>query len=204
MKEHTLSYIADYQLLHGGFCRDLSLMRGKAGIAVFFFLYARHTRNDWYEEFAAALLQDISEQLSIHTPVTFAGGLCGIGWSIEFLSQHGFIENDTDELLTEIDSKITEYDPVRLSDRSFENGLEGVAAYVQSRLEHRPKTVPLPFDPDYLARLEKAVQKQYRTDRHLYTIDRTWKQTLGCFSRQTIRDNENWKKGLILLHPDTP
>ena len=199
MKEQTLSYITDYQLIHSGTCQNLSLMNGKTGIAVFLFLYSRYTHNAWYEEFAGELLKDVCTRLSIHTPLSFACGLCGIGWSVEFLSKQGFIEGDTDDLLEEIDSKIREYDPVRLSDLSFENGLEGLAAYVRSRSERRATTAPQPFDPAYLSRLEEAVKQHEQTAELDFTIEQTWKKTVACLSRQTIRDKENWKRGLLIL-----
>lgn len=199
MKDPLLTYIADYQLLKSGFCRAPGLMNGKTGIAVFFFLYSRYTRNPWYEEFAGELLKDVGDRLDVRLPVAFADGLCGIGWSIEFLAEQGFIEGDTDDILPEIDSKVMEYDPERISDRSFENGLEGIIAYVHSRLERREAGRPLPFDPVYLERLEKATRRLGPEESCTYGIDRIWKKTLACWSARPIPDDENWKKGLIFL-----
>ena len=91
-----LQAIADHHLLRGLFCQEVGLWEGKTGISLFFFLLSRHTGNRWYEEFAGELLDDVCGSLSQHCPVTFADGLCGIGWTIEFLKKHGFIEGNTD------------------------------------------------------------------------------------------------------------
>lgn len=79
-------------------------------MAIFFFLLSRQTHNRWYEEFAGELLDDVCNNLSQHCPVTFADGLCGIGWAIEFLKKEGFIEGDTDEILEEVDKQVMERD----------------------------------------------------------------------------------------------
>ena len=80
MQNHSaqLKQIADHHLLRGLFCQELGLWGGKTGMSIFFFLLSRHTGNRWYEEFAGELLDDVCGSLSLHCPITFADGLCGI------------------------------------------------------------------------------------------------------------------------------
>lgn len=40
----------------------------------------------------------------------FSNGLSGIGWGIEYLAQHQFVELSADETLQEIDNKVMERD----------------------------------------------------------------------------------------------
>ena len=109
-----LKQIADHYLLRGLFCREMGLWNGKTGMSLFFFLLSRHTGNHWYEEFAGELLDDVCSSLSKQCPVTFADGLCGIGWTIEFLKKEGFIEGDTDDILEEVDKQVMERDVRRI------------------------------------------------------------------------------------------
>ena len=69
----------------------------------FFFCCARITNNRFYESFAEELVEDVCGHLTFDLAVDFADGLCGIGWSVEFLKRLGFVEGDTDEILEEID-----------------------------------------------------------------------------------------------------
>ena len=82
-----LKQIADYQILTSVFCSDLSLFRGKMGMVLFFFLYARYSGNVRFEDFAGELLDEVCINLHTSLPITFADGLCGIGWGIEFLKK---------------------------------------------------------------------------------------------------------------------
>ena len=88
---------------------------------------------------------------------SFANGLCGIGWAVEYLVKQGFIEGDTDDSLEEIDRQVMVYDPTRLTDFSFANGLDGIACYVLARLlSSRASEASLPFDERYRKELYLA------------------------------------------------
>ena len=144
-----LKQIADYQILTSVFCSDLSLFRGKMGMVLFFFLYARYSGNVRFEDFAGELLDEVCINLHTSLPITFADGLCGIGWGIEFLKKRKFIEGNTDEILVEIDRIVMERDLRRMSDHSFETGLEGIVRYVRSRLDSSSDENRSLFDPVY-------------------------------------------------------
>ena len=91
-------------------------------------------------------------------PVGFAFGLSGIGWGIEYLKQNGFTDDDSLEICKEIDKKIMEKDPRRITNYSLELGLEGILHYVIAHIKgvmaHHSK---MPFDEIYLHDLYKAV-----------------------------------------------
>ena len=48
--------------------------------------------------------------------------------------QKGFVECDSNDILTELDNKIMERDLRRVKDYSFDTGIEGLAWYVLIRL----------------------------------------------------------------------
>lgn len=193
-----LKQIADHYLLRGLFCKEMGLWNGKTGMSLFFFLLSRHTGNRWYEEFAGELLDDVCSNLSQYTPVTFADGLCGIGWAIEFLKKEGFIEGDTDNILEEVDKQVMERDVRRITDTSLETGLAGIAAYVRSRLDSE-RSCPdyQPFDTDYLKDLDDAcrIHKIYwQTTESSFTD--IWQSLLH--NKQTHNGIE-WQKGIMIL-----
>ena len=146
-----------YLTINSSFCENLGLFHGKMGIALFFAYYAHVTHSKYYADFVVNLLEEIYEDIHWDLSISLENGLCGIGWGIEYLVQHGFVEGDTDEILADIDRKVMEIDPLRISDLSFRQGLAGIAFYVSARLNARRKTLTLPFDTDYLESLQKAL-----------------------------------------------
>lgn len=93
-------------LLHSSRTGDCNFGQGKTGILLYFYLHARHSGEQRWENYADRLLDDITEQLHLHMPVDFSEGLCGIGWTIEYLIRHGFVEAVADEVLGEFDKRI--------------------------------------------------------------------------------------------------
>lgn len=148
LNEKILSFlIVNYRYASG-----IGLMHGKMGGVLFFLLYARHTGITEYEKYAEMLMKDIYREINEVTPVSFATGLCGIGWGIEFLIQNKLIGGDSDEILADIDDKIMERSPLRIKDYSLEKGLGGILFYVNARIKSYDRKMP--FDIKYLAELE--------------------------------------------------
>lgn len=146
-----------YLTLNSSFLLDISLCHGKMGCVLFFAHYARYSKSELYDEFAGELLDEVYKEIHNDTPVNFENGLCGIGWSIEYLVQNGFMEGDTDEILEDIDRRIMERDPRRISDLSLRRGLAGIAFYVVARLGALRENEHFPFDDTYLNDLKEAL-----------------------------------------------
>jgi len=143
--------IARHLLMNVSFMHDISLYHGKMGVVLFFVHYAQHSDNPLYHEFAIELLFEVCEEIHEGLPVDFESGLCGIGWGIEYLLQHGFIEGDSDEILSELDDRLMEFDLRRIGDRSLCSGLEGISCYIDKRINSSSrKSGILPFDETYL------------------------------------------------------
>jgi len=135
--ESRLQRIANYLLLNASFIDDIGLLNGKMGIAIFFYHYSRYCGNKIYEDYAGELIDEIYEEINNGTPVNFATGLTGIGWVIEYLVKNKFVQSDTDEALSEIDTAVyrnTLYRPCLLESG---NDLFGYGLYYIARLrEH--------------------------------------------------------------------
>ena len=192
-----LKDIADKEIMNSLFMTDLSLMNGQMGIAIFFAMLSRFFDNKYYEEFAEELLDNICNNMSAFLPINFAKGLCGIGWGIEFLKYLGFINDDTDELLSEIDYAVMQRDPRRIDDLSFELGLEGIISYVYCRINsirniHSRK----PFDPYYISELNEKAKKCGMYVGSNFSIPMIWEKCLELYFSSV---DDSWKKAICNL-----
>lgn len=122
---------------------------------IFLFHYARHSGNSLYEDFAMEQFGEINRDISVETPIGLGNGLCGIGWGILHLSHNGFIEDNTNEILEEMDERIMEYDLTRMKDLSLENGFQGMALYLSERLKDRSS----PYDTNYRMAFERKCRE---------------------------------------------
>ena len=155
--EARLVRIANVLLLNASFIDNIGLLNGKTGISIFFYEYGRYTGNKIYTDYAGELIDEIYEEIAQNTPLSFSGGLTGIGWGIEYLIQHGFVEGESIDVCEEIDRKIMETDPKRIADFLLDKGFEGLLHYVIYHLQGaiRQKS-RLPFDERYLSDLYDA------------------------------------------------
>ena len=160
-KENKLKQLTDYLLLNSSSLKDIGLFNGKMGVVVFFFHYARWTKEDIYREYAETLLEQIYEELNAYLPMNIQDGMVGIGWAIEYLNQQGFIQGDTDEALSDLDAEVIKKDIRRFSDFSLHTGLEGVLHYWLIRLKAKHAVANyLPFDKQYKAEIIETLRKR--------------------------------------------
>lgn len=151
MKEFTIEQkIVHHLILQNSFVKDLGLLHGKMGIALFFFEYGKYTGCDVYTDIGEELLDDIWKQIHTELSFHFDSGLSGIGWGIEYLLQNRFIEGNSNEVCEEIDRIVMQTDLRRLDDPNLDTGLEGIYYYVSARMQGAffQKSL-LPFDKYY-------------------------------------------------------
>ncbi len=158
--DNTLERIARILLLHSSFIKELGLLKGKMGISIFSFLYARYTNNSIYEDFAGDLVDEIYEDIHIGYSKNFDTGLAGIAWGVEFLIQNNFIKADADNVLEELDLQLIERDVRKISDNSLNSGLKGIAYYVISRCGNKTKENHI-IERQYIADLKNSLCKVY-------------------------------------------
>lgn len=188
---------------------ETGLLSGKMGVVIFFFHYARYTGNILHEDFAEILLESVYKNIHTTMPVNFESGYCGIGWGIEYLIQQNFVEAESDGVLTDLDAKIMERDPRRITDYSLATGLEGIICYVLSRLiSDKKEQNSKPFDSVYLSDLFTAAKKMPKTEITSSFIDYVEKKELkydiqivlhNLIASSNINKDEeyaNWKLGL--------
>jgi hypothetical protein len=156
--EETLQRIARYLMLHSSSLYNIGLLNGKTGISIFFYHYARYTGIKRYDDFAGELINEIYKEINRRTPCDFEDGLCGIGWGLEYLIQNHFVAASSNEVLRELDKRITEWDVRRIEDYTLETGLKGIACYASIRYRNW-KNENSYINPEYLSDLVEALKK---------------------------------------------
>lgn len=144
--------ITHHLMLNAYFNPDLGLFHGQMGTVLAMSEYSKYANNEVYFDVASCLLDNIAGKMHKNLLFSFASGLSGIGWGIEYLIQSGFVEGESVEICEEIDWKIMETDPRRILDFSLDTGFEGLLHYVIYHLQGAMKqNTELPFDDRYLS-----------------------------------------------------
>ena len=175
--ENDLIQIGDCITQHLHSTSNLTLWDGKTGIVLFLFLCSKYTGTGRFEEAAGDLLCEITANIPDVHSTGFYDGLTGIGWTIEYLAGNGFIDVDTDELLSELDDAIWRARLHRdIIDASYAD-LFGYGLY-------------------FLARLRSAKKGQNNTSTLLK------KQALFFLTEECEKILE-YKSDQLVLHPNT-
>lgn len=135
--KEKLSEIAEALVKHTGDLKDnIGLMGGKIGVALFYFYYAKLLAEDKYADYGVELISDVFDVINNDfTYHTHAGGLAGIGWTVEHLAQNDFIDTDTNEILADLDPylhKAMIFD-IENGNYDFLHGAVGNGVYFLSR-----------------------------------------------------------------------
>ncbi len=115
---------------------ELSLLGGAAGNSIFHIYYSKVFQNEEHNDKAIELITDIFDKISkgfsFHT---FAGGLAGIGWLIEFLTQNEFLDCDTNETIGELDDYLHKLmiEEIKHGNFDYLHGAGGIALYFLKR-----------------------------------------------------------------------
>lgn len=129
-----LSQIVHKELFHGCLSKSIGLFSGKMGLSIFLYHYSQFTGNMLFADFAGELVDEVCESVYDGISLSFANGLSGIGWGLEYLAKKRFIEIDDNFIFEDIDYKILEINPDKVQDCSFAMGLEGIATYVHAHI----------------------------------------------------------------------
>ena len=104
--KENLRDLLRFGLLRTEELKNPGLYNGKQGTIILFYEYSRYSGDILYEQFAEEMMDTILE-LPDSLPFRFADGLTGIGWGITYLLREKFIEGDIEEILSEVDEKLS-------------------------------------------------------------------------------------------------
>ncbi|MCD4794095.1 MAG: lanthionine synthetase C family protein [Bacteroidales bacterium] len=128
----TAKILSDKKLLTD----NSSILGGNTGISLFHFYYSKIFQNEESNNIAYDIItktfENISKGFSYHT---FAGGLAGVGWLIEFLEQNDFLECSTDETIGELDDYLYNLmiNEIKSENYDYLHGASGIALYFLKR-----------------------------------------------------------------------
>lgn len=163
-EKERLPEIAEYLWRKAETVYDNGIFNGRAGLIIFFCHYAHYSQNLQYDDMSTELWTRLNLAFEKNEiPVTFGNGLCGIGWCIEYLSERQLLKGKVDDILLQIDCRVMERDPLRISDWNLNTGLGGILCYVLSRLRTEDKSEPKYFDKRYLEDLLLASHRLLQT-----------------------------------------
>jgi len=126
--------LADNYIINASSLQEPGLKNGKMGAIICLFQYYRISKNEEYELYARELLSQLFELNISLISLDFENGLIGIGWGIEYLAQNGFIGNEKNIILNEIDKRLF---VAILKSRTLMpiNGIYGVGIYFVERIK---------------------------------------------------------------------
>lgn len=147
------------------------LLFGKMGIALAIYHFANSMSQDFLNDFADDLVEETLNSITIYNNYDFAYGLCGIGWSIEYLIHHKFVDGDSLSICEHLDEAIMKINPNRL-DYGLEHGLKGLLHYVLAHMYNCYNQCDIiPFDDDFLNDLKNACKTAYTNTKDIELLN---------------------------------
>lgn len=166
-------------VLHSNNVFSTGLFGGQLGIALVLAKYAKAKKMKPLVTVSDFLLDQIFDHLNANMPLDFASGLCGIGWSVEFLLQCKYRKGNSLDICEAIDQKMMMSRVTYMDDLSLETGLEGWLHYLLAHIQGTA-TNGNPFSKEYLAEWHHklAFIKQSQV-----TISESFEQLIDIFMR---------------------
>jgi len=140
--EDLLPHVANTVVRNYHRTKDLGVLSGKMGIALFLFNYAEYSGDVNYKEIAIKILIDSVEQLNDgYSLPTYCSGIAGMCWGIEHLNSKNLIDIDIDELVSPLDSYFHEEMKKEIVNENYDflHGALGYGFYFLNRIKHTKK-----------------------------------------------------------------
>ena len=138
---------------------DIGLFDGKMGIILSLITYSRKTKHKAIEEVADFLMNQVLNNMTNISPLSFSNGLTGIGWGIEYLIQNGYVPGCGADICTEIDKKLMSCDIRRVDDLSLEHGIYGWLHYIVAHIQGANRCGKQVFDRMYIIDLISKINE---------------------------------------------
>ncbi|MDR3340308.1 MAG: hypothetical protein LBT25_09520 [Candidatus Symbiothrix sp.] len=172
-------------------------LRGATGISLFFFLYARHTDKEEYEERACTLLEKVLENTASLTSHSYAQGIAGVGNTVRFLLTESFVEADSTDFFNDIDKIIrTELKKEMPVAFGFESGITGLGHYA---LQSAENTETIRLTVEHLLSAFRVSEYQPHCVSPLFLFPSEILQDVKLFLLQ-IKDKPEFSNPISSLH----
>ncbi|MDD4698161.1 MAG: hypothetical protein PHR52_11570 [Fermentimonas sp.] len=96
------------------------LLKGKMGLAIFFYHYSRHINSSIYENVADHIIDDILANITPQLPLDIFDGIFGVSLGIKYLINNGYIENEkNDSDIFNIENKLFSLNLRKIDDQNI-------------------------------------------------------------------------------------
>jgi len=117
--------------------QEIGLYSGNTGLALFLFYYARFKNSATLHQQASKILDDLFIQIesASHPLFSFCSGIAGVSWLVDHLCRQGFLQANSDEMISDVDIFLYESALFELSHGHFDflHGAMGVVFYFAKR-----------------------------------------------------------------------
>ena len=137
-------------------------LTSKMGIILSLITYSRKTKHKAIEEVADFLMNQVLNNMTNISPLSFSNGLTGIGWGIEYLIQNRYMPGCGADICTEIDKKLMSCDIRRVDDLSLEHGIYGWLHYIVAHIQGANRCGKQVFDRMYIIDLISKINEYLR------------------------------------------
>ncbi len=131
----TQEKIVRYLMLNTHLYPNISLYHGRMGIVLALYSFAERHDKKYISDFAWDMLQEVYKNVNDGMPVGLELGLSGIGYGVTALKKFGVFDCELNDVLTDVDSRIMQFDPRRMTELSYRAGMLGVWNYIRFRLQ---------------------------------------------------------------------
>jgi len=109
--------------------KDLGVLSGTSGIALFYFLYAKFMNDDRPADLGEELLTDCIIKINEgYDSPTYCNGMAGTGWVIDHLKTLDLLDAENDELLSGLDEYLAAVMDANM-ERGYYDFLHGAGGY---------------------------------------------------------------------------
>ncbi|MCL2042328.1 MAG: lanthionine synthetase C family protein [Bacteroidales bacterium] len=126
---------------------SLGLLGGKTGLSMALLLYAVHSKDSKCRKEGIKILETAFETIeqSDSYVFSFCNGLAGFGWALEYLEQKGYHECDTNVLLEDFDSVLSDVLALEMKNGNYDflHGALGMVYYFISRIQKNGALLPV-------------------------------------------------------------
>ena len=170
----------------------IGLLDGMAGIMLVLAHYSRVKKRPSVEKSADFLMSQITESMLKTASPYFGSGLAGIGWSIEYLIQNGYMGGCGVDLTGEMDERIMSFDIRHISDDSLDSGILGLYHYVVAHVQGAAMQGRRAFDTLYLDDWQNVLSAR----REKFPNDPKWGNMLAMLTG-TMEGKSPYKLDLV-------
>lgn len=175
-----------HKVLHENYknTEHIGVLSGISGISLFQFYYARYVENETIADNAVETISETIQRMNEgYSFPTFCTGIAGAGWVLELLNEEEFIDIDSDELLSELDSFLFESLEQDIKNEYFDflHGALGYGYYFLKRYENTGLESLKQKYTGYILHLVNALKNGSQIDER------------GCFWKYEL----NKKEGII-------